>query len=201
MSRFVLQTFAPAAAGTVAQPAPKIDVDKLRAEAYEEGFLAGQAAATEAALADQNRLVSDFVEAISDARMTNEAARRHVTATIAPTIAALCGALSASLADAALAAEIRACVERALAAVPEARPRLRCAPELAPGLAALLEGRGLAAEVEGAPELMPREAELHWDAGFDRIDIDACAAEIAACVASHLNPALVEAEREGRPHG
>jgi hypothetical protein len=66
---------------------------------------------------------------------------------------------------------------------------------------ALLEGRGLAAEVEVAPELLPREAELHWDEGFDRIDIDACAAEIATCVASHLNPARREAENEGPPHG
>lgn len=201
MSRFTLQTFAPETAQAAAAPITKADLDALREEAYGEGFLAGQTAATEAALAERNRLTSDFIEAISDARLTNEAARRHVTATIAPMTAALCAALSASLADAALAAEIRACVERALRAVPEARPRLRCAPELAPVIGALLEARGVAAMIETAPELLPREAELHWDEGFDRIDIDACAAEIAACVASHLNAALREAEHEGRPNG
>ena len=39
-----------------------------------------QAIATEANLDDQTRLTSAFIEALSDARVTNEAARRHVAA-------------------------------------------------------------------------------------------------------------------------
>jgi flagellar biosynthesis/type III secretory pathway protein FliH len=184
MSAFRLQTFEPTAARE-----PKIsarDLAEARDAAWREGFLAGQSAATEAWLADQARLTSDFVEAMADAQMTHEAARRHVAAGLAPLLRAICAALTPALAEAGLAAEIAARVERALAAAPEGRPRLRVAPERVQALRGVLAERGLAATVEAAPELLPREAELHWDHGFDRIDLDACAEEIRACVSAHL---------------
>ncbi len=198
MSAYRLQTFAPPP-GAGAAPSPReIELAAAREAAYREGFLAGQAAATEAFLDDQTRLTSEFVEALNDARMTNEAARRHVAASLAPVAAAVCEALIPALAAAGLAAEVADHVARALAAAPEARPRLRCAPEIAASIRGLLAERGLQASVEAAPELLPREAVLHWDQGFDRIDLDACAAELQACVAAHLDPAgdaAADAER------
>jgi hypothetical protein len=101
-------------------------------------------------------------------------------------IAALCRAIAPALASAGLPAEIGRLVERAAAAAPAARPRLRCAPEIAPRVRALLEERGLAAEIEEGPELLPREAQVFWDQGFDQLDLDACIAQIEACLASHL---------------
>nr|MBA3324376.1 hypothetical protein [Paracoccaceae bacterium] len=65
----------------------------------------------------------------------------------------------------------------------------------------LFAERGLAATVEPAPELLPREAVLHWDEGFDRIDLDACAAELRACVAAHLDPAGDAAPQDQRRYG
>ena len=70
----------------------------------------------------------------------------------------------------------------------DARPRLRCAPELVPVIRGVLAERGLLATVEPAPEMLPREAILHWDQGYDLIDLDACAAQIQDCVAAHLEP-------------
>jgi hypothetical protein len=101
-------------------------------------------------------------------------------------VGALVAALSARLADAALQAEILRRVERALSAAPEPKPRLRVAPELVERLGGLLAERGLDVEIEAGATLLPREAELRWDDGLDHIDIDACAAEIAECVARHL---------------
>lgn len=199
MSAYRLQTFAPDAGGAAPRVSPRErELAALREAAYGEGFLAGQAAATEAFLDDQTRLTSEFVEALNDARMTNEAARRHVAASLAPVAAALCEALIPALAAAGLAEEVAAHVARALAAAPEARPRLRCAPEIAVSIRGLLAERGLQASVEAAPELLPREAVLHWDQGFDRIDLDACAADLQAVVATHLDPLSdqpAEAER------
>ena len=40
--------------------------------------------------------------------------------------------------------------------------------------------------VEEAPELLPREAQIFWDQGYDHLDLDACIAQIRACIASHL---------------
>ena len=156
-----------------------------------EGFLAGQAMATEAFLEEESRLTSELVEAIADARLTNEAARRHVAASLAPMVEALAEAIAPALAEAGLGAEIARIVERALvarargaaAAALRARGRRR-------GCAALLAApRAATPRVEEAPELLPREAQIFWDQGYDHLDLDACIAQIRACIASHLEPA------------
>ena len=187
MSAFRLQNFAVPTepAGPRLQPA---EIDALRDEAWRAGYLEGQAAATAAHLEDQTRLTSELIEAISDARMTNEAARRHVAASLAPLASAVVAALTPALAEAGLATEVAARVEAALRAAPDARPRLRCAPELVPVIRGVLAERGLLATVEPAPEMLPSEAILQWDQGYDRIDLDACAAQIRDCVAAHLEP-------------
>ncbi|MFO1104936.1 MAG: hypothetical protein U1E34_02460 [Amaricoccus sp.] len=198
MTAIRLQTFAPAADPSRARAA-ELDrrISAAREEAYRAGFLAGQSAATEAYLEDQARLTSDLIEALNDARLSNEAARRHVAASLAPMVEALCGAITPALAETGLLDEIARLVARALQSAPEARPRLRCAPELAETLRDLLAARGLDAEIEAAPELLPREAELHWDQGYDHLDLDACIARIQDCLAAHLRgPAELE-----RRHG
>ena len=143
-----LETFAP---GAALRPADRRrEIEAAREMAFRAGYLEGQSAATEAHLSEEGRLTAELVEAVSDARMTNEAARRHVAASLAPAIEALCAALAPSLAAAGLAAEIARLVERALAASPEARPRLRCAPEVAQRLRALFAERFPGAEIEEA---------------------------------------------------
>lgn len=208
MTAFRLQTFSPRPEPAPApKPEPKLpvltqdDVAQARAEGYRDGFLDAQSEVTAAFLDDASRLTSDLVEALNDARLTNEAARRHVMAGLAPTFMALCRAITPALAAAGFAAEIAARLERALLAAPDATPRLRCAPEMAPTLAALFVERGLTCVVEAAPEIMPREAELCWDEGFDRIDLDACVAEISACLGNHLTPAAARPEQGEHDRG
>lgn len=188
MSVFRLQTFAPAGA-RVTPKAGERDPrhDALVEESFRNGFLAGQAAAMESFLEDQARLSGELIEALSDARMTNEAARRHVAASLAPVVEALFSALTPSLLEAGTTREVVGLVERALEDAPNARPRLRCAPELAGPVRALLAERGIEAKVEEAPELLPREAQVFWDQGYDHLDLDACVAHIRECLAIHLH--------------
>lgn len=201
MSVYRLETFAPGA-----QPRPvRNDVVERRVAAaheagYAEGFVAGQASATEAMLAEDNRLTSALVEAIQDARMTNEAARRHVAASLAPMLEAIVAAITPALAEAGLAAEVARAVDRAIAATPKARPRVRCAPEMVDPLGDRLEERGVAALIEAAPELLPREAQVFWEHGFDHLDLDACAAQVRACVMGHLQ-SDTNGEDDERQHG
>ena len=188
MSAYRLETFLPAAG-----PAPsRIDpverrIEAAREEAYHEGFLAGQAVATEGFLDEQGRLTSELVEAIADARLTNEAARRHVAASLAPMVEALAAAIAPALADAGLGPEIARLVERALVQRPggAAAAALRARARRAASGSCSRE-RGLDAGVEEAPELLPREAQIFWDQGYDHLDLDACIAQIRACIASHL---------------
>ena len=187
MSAYRLETFSPASG----YGAPRISlaqrqIEAAREAAYEDGFLAGQALATETYFQDESRLTSELVEAIADARLTNEAARRHVSASLAPMVEALVAGITPALAEAGLGGEIARLVERALSRAPEARPRLRCAPELAGRIEALLAALGLDACVEAAPELLPREAQIFWDQGYDHLDLDACIAHVRDCIASHL---------------
>ncbi|MFO1207855.1 MAG: hypothetical protein U1E40_01375 [Amaricoccus sp.] len=199
MSAYRLEKFAPASG-----PGSRFEerrLESMREEAYNEGFLAGQSMAAESFLDEENRLTSDLVEAIADARVTNEAARRHVAASLAPTVLALAEAIVPALAEAGLGAEIARIVERAVAHAPDARPRLRCAPEVAVRLRGLLARRGLQATVEEAPELLPREAQIFWDQGYDHLDLAGCIAQIRACIAAHLEPGRSGESDEPRQYG
>jgi hypothetical protein len=202
MSAYRLETFAP---GVSVRP-PRSDLAErclatAREAGFAEGYVAGQAAATEAMLADDNRLTGELVEALQDARMTNEAARRHVVASHAPVLEAIVAAMTPALAAAGLGPELARAVERALAAAPKARPRIRCAPEMVDPLGDRLEARGVAAVIEAAPELLPREAQVFWEHGFDHIDLDACATQVRACVRDHLLSDTTNGEADERQHG
>jgi flagellar biosynthesis/type III secretory pathway protein FliH len=202
MSAYRLETFAPFAGSHPARVDPVTRrVEAAREEAYRDGFLAGQAMATEECLAEEGRLTSELVEAIADAGLTNEAARRHVAATLAPAFEALAEAIAPVLADAGLGPEIARRIERALAQAPAARPQLRVAPEVAGRIGALLAHRGLDAAIEQAPELLPREAQIFWDQGYDHLDLDACIAQIRACIASHLDPGSEGEDDDPRRYG
>lgn len=207
MSVYRLETFSPGHGAAVAKAlAPRHDpverrLAAAREAAYAEGFIAGQAAATEAMLAEEGRLTSDLVEALSDLRMTNEAARRHVAASLAPMLGAIVTAVTPALAEAGLAAEVTRAVERAVAAAPKGRPRIRCAPEVVDRLGDRLEERGIAAVIEAAPELLPREAQVVWEHGFDHIDLDACAAQVRACVLAHLGTEADGDDHDRHQHG
>ena len=188
MSGYRLETIRPAEeddGGPRRDPAEE-RIAAAREDAYKAGFLEGQATAVEAHLDDQSRLTCEFIEALADARVTNEAARRHVAESVAPMLEALVEAIAPTLADAGLGAEIARLVERALLHAPAARPRLRIAPEICDRIEAALRERGLAATLEEAPELMPREAQIYWDQGYDHLDLDGCIAHVRACIASHL---------------
>lgn len=203
MTPYRLQTFAP---GEDAARARALEIERRIAEAREEardaGYLAGRGEAAEAYLADQARLTSELIEVLSDARLTNEAARRHVAASLAPVIEHLCAAITPALAETGLFAEITRLVARAVEAAPAALPRLRCAPEVAPVARRVLNARGLDAEVRAEPGLGPREARLAWDQGYDHLDLDACVAKIHAILAAQLRSETgTEETGERRRHG
>lgn len=196
MTAFRLETFAPSALPQRRASPQERALEAARARAFEEGFVAGQGAATEAHVADQSRLTAEFVEALEDARMTNEAARRHVVASLAPVLGALARTIAPAIAEAGLAAEVERLTLRALAAAPEPRPRLRVAPEMAARVGAILAERGIDATVEPAPELLPREVQVFWDHGYDHLDLDACAAAALARIAACTHPQRDERDDE-----
>ena len=94
MSAYRLETFPPASGPSAVKIGPlERRIEAAREEAYHDGYLVGQAAATDGFLEEQGRLTSELIEAINDARVTNEAARRHVAASLAPMVEALAAAV------------------------------------------------------------------------------------------------------------
>jgi hypothetical protein len=175
----------------IEEMAPSIDIDALvraaREEGYNAGFIEGQSVATEAHLEDQSRLTSELVEVLCDAGMTNEAARMHVSSSISPLIEAIAIAIAPSLAEAGLPGEIGRIVREAIECAPKAKPRIRCAHELAVPLQRLIDESDLDAEIEEAPELLPREAQIFWDQGYDHLDLDACIAQIREVISNNFS--------------
>lgn len=160
---------------------------EAREDGYRAGFLAGQAEATEAHLEEQGRLTSQIVEALCDAGMTNEAARMHVAASVAPLIEQIALAIAPSLAQVGMLGEIARIVGEAIDSAPDAKPRIRCAGELATPLRQLVEERHISAEIEEASGLMPLEAQIFWDQGYDHLDLEACVAQIREVLSSHFS--------------
>lgn len=196
MNAFRLETFAPGAP-TLRRLSPhERALEAAREQAYQAGFNVGQGAATEAHLEDQSRLSAEFIEALQDARLTNEAARQHVVATLAPLLGALARSIAPALAEAGFAAEVERLTFDALAAAPASQPRLRVATEMAARIEAILAERGIDATVEPAPELLPREVRIFWEHGFDHLDLDACAAAALARIAACTDPQRDEPDHE-----
>ena len=82
MSGYRLETFLPATGPGFRREGIERRLEAAREKAYTDGYLDGQAAATDGFLEEQGRLTTELVEAIEDARLSNEAARRHVAAEV-----------------------------------------------------------------------------------------------------------------------
>ncbi|WP_424929313.1 hypothetical protein [Amaricoccus tamworthensis] len=192
MGNFQLETFSPEEKKKVAPPPkkkeiPAPDLKAIREEAYAQGVIDGRSAATEEYLNDQGRLTAELIEALYDAGMTNEAARQHVSASMVPIVETIARAIAPVLAEHGLISEIGRLVRQALDSCPKARPRVRCSSELFEPLQRLVNERSLDADVEMAGELLPKEARIIWDQGYDHIDLDACVEEILGCVKLHFH--------------
>ncbi|WP_112320722.1 hypothetical protein [Oceanibium sediminis] len=185
-----LQEFLP---GEGAHPAPDTpDIAAVRAEAFKEGYAQGSAdgtkAAAEAHAEAQDQLRAALVERLHDQYLSRNEVEASILAGITPFVSALIDHLSPRLTQAGLADQVASAVAHALDARPDAKPILRCSEESLPGLqSALSDWVGL--KVVADPRLTPLEAEVHWDDGFDAIDLSGVLARIdAAFEAFAQNP-------------
>lgn len=176
------------------------------AEAYRDGHAKGFAQGAEASAHEhaeqQDQLRGQFIEAVRDSQMTHQAAQRLVVASLLPVFEKLVTALAPDLAAAGLASGLRRQLASALEMRPKATPRIACAPELASGLTGALaewEGRY---EIETDPRLTPLEARLHWEDGFDVIDLARSLAQMQTIIAGFRSAMQTDAiEKEVKHAG
>jgi len=158
------------------------EVEAARQAGFEAGFAEGAAASAEEHANAQDQLRAGFLEILRDGQMVRAEAQAQVMQGILPLVVSLVEHLAPTLARAGLAGHVETCLSRALSERPDLKPILCCAPEARAALERALVDWSGKYKFRTDPKLTPLEVELHWDDGFDRIDlasaIDAVLADI-----------------------
>lgn len=187
MAALKFETFAPA--GATETSASK-ETGKLLAQAYRDGHSKGFAQGSEESAREhadaQGQLTAQFIESLKDRELDHNAAQRSVITSLFPLLDAIVGALSPNLAEIGFLDAIRTSLSTALDSRPGAKPSLKCAPELVETVnKAFAEWQG-EFEIVVDNRLTPLEAQVHWEDGFDHVDLDGALAEMKQCISRYL---------------
>ncbi len=203
MKSVLFQEFAPDGAPT--QDLPGESVDRQLARAWAEGHATGAREGAEASAAahaeSQDVLRAELVEVLRDQQIHRREAQAAVLRGVAPAVTAVVRRLAPRLAETGLAEHLGAALDEAFGARPEPVPVIRCAAESAQGLELALAGRSGHFRVETDPRLTPLEAELHWQDGFDAIDMNGLMTAIDQALDAALTPSGDELMKEERANG
>lgn len=152
------------------------DVEERIAKAYAEGHEAGVKAGAEASALvhaeAQDRLRAEVVEALRDHHQERVEVQAQVLAGLAPLLKTVIEQLAPLMAALGLPDQVDAALSKALETRPDPRPIIRCAAEVVPGLEPALGKWAGKYELKIDSRLTPHEVHLHWDDGFDVIDLD-----------------------------
>lgn len=152
------------------------DIAEQIANAYREGHEAGVKAGTEASALvhaeSQDRLRAELIEALRDHHQDRVAVQAQVLSGVAPLLGAVIRQLTPYLAAVGLPEQVSAAVQTALETRPDAKPLIRCAEEAVPGLQPALAKWSGAFDLQIDSRLTPHEVQLHWDDGFDTLNLD-----------------------------
>lgn len=179
-------------------------MEAARREGYAAGLDAGMEAAAQAHAETQDQLRASLVETLQDQAQSRQEMQAAILRGVAPLIDSVIGRLSPRLALAGLAEMVTREVATALATRPDPTPEIRCAEETLAPLRAALADRALRVVFTVDPAFTPLEAEVHWDDGFDAIDLRPVAARIDAAMERFLSatpPNDFEHERKERDAG
>lgn len=178
------------------------DVETRIAQAYREGHEAGIKVGTEASALvhaeAQDRLRAELVEALRDHQQDRVAVQAQVLSGIAPLLRALIGQLAPALVSAGLTQQVSVAVTEALDSRPNTKPLIRCAAEAVPGLEPALQGWQDQVDLQIDSRLTPHEVQVHWDDGFDTIDLDRLTVHIQA-ILDGLPPQYVTPDADAVP--
>ncbi len=167
-----LETFTPERINQASRPLPTLEALRMvEQDAYERGVRDGAEASAREHMQSQTTIRTQFVEALLDERMTQQAIVLSVTRDMLATFESVVRTILPELADHALVETLKTQLDGALSACPDTKPILSCAPELVPGVEAALVDWSGEMEIRSDPKLTPLEAKLAWDNGFDHIDL------------------------------
>lgn len=169
---------------------------KAYRDGHAKGFIQGAEESAREHAEAQDQLRSQLIEALKDGQMTRQEAQASVTKSLFPLIDALVKALAPSLVDIGFPTELSDQLRKALEGRPNTKPVVRCAPDLVAPLEQSLSDWSGSFEVIPDTALTPHQAKIHWDDGFDHIDLDGCMTEIRQCLDRFSQSVAVDQEQE-----
>ncbi|MEX0969311.1 MAG: hypothetical protein WD046_02565 [Paracoccaceae bacterium] len=170
-----------------------VAAQSLRETAYAEGVKAGAASASAAFEAEKTRLLGPIREALQQAERSQTEAHMAALSSLRPLLDTLIATILPPLAYEGLIAELRMVLLAAATRAPNASFVLQLAPENTAAIGAVLHDTPTNFRITAAPELGPLEAQLHWEDGFEAIDLRQVLNEAhATCARFFARPAADE---------
>ena len=161
------------------------DVKQAYEDGYEAGVLDGAKASAREHADRQDQLRAQFIETLRDQALAREEVIVAVQRDIWPLIETLITRLAPEAAAKGLLDHATARIQAALQTRPASKPVLRCAAETESILAAVQDAVSGEFDIEQDPGLTPLEIQVHWDDGFDHIDLDTSLARIFEALEDH----------------
>ncbi|MFQ5624387.1 MAG: hypothetical protein ACE5FS_13450 [Paracoccaceae bacterium] len=160
---------------------PNAILKKACDAAYRQGYCDGGKASRTAREEEISALLAAAKEATADFAVSHTEARKAVIASLAPLVRAMTDAVLPACAGMGLAEELAAAAARLAAGTNAPRLRISLAPEHADTVAAILEERGVAAEVRADPEVAGISARLGIGEAGEIFDADAAIGRLRRC--------------------
>ena len=167
-------------------------------EGYGKGFKDGVRTTTDALSTQQQKLDAAVLEAISDAELTAHAARTTALASLEPLVKAIAGAAMAANDADRLAGIIADHLDHLRARAQPPELVLTVHPDHAEANVPTLADAGLKATLRTDDSVARLQAQVHWNNGFDRLDLAACQDNIDAAIATFFTSDKGETDHDRR---
>ena len=171
---------------------------KARGKGRADGFAEGVAMAEARAETELRMVLSAISEQIKDADLINRGAHDQIVASVEKITSTLFRAIAPALSRSALLAEIEATVRDALQRVQASKLVVIVHPDRATQVAETLEREGLSIRIDEDADLSSLSARVHWQGGFDAIDLDHCIGSALEMLETHCAAAKAEPSTEER---
>lgn len=183
MSAIRLEKFInPVQIDTHARLVSMAEIEALKQEAFEAGIQEGANAASDAFSAEQSHCLSRIQEIIGDAFFAREEAHRNTMASLHPLLETMLETLAPSLGETGLSAEISRIVTEAITAAPEESISISVPEGMGQDISQMLANSEGTVHVIEDPKIKPRQAQIEWSGGFDKIDLQQSANQVAKAI-------------------
>ncbi len=174
MTKLKLETFqVDSSAGPSLQNIRSEVLEREKNEAYASGFKDGVNVTKDAVNAEQNRLLSSILEAISDAQISRQEASASAVKSIFPLVQALLTHLAPELIESGFCQKVVEAVANARRSDRDGQLHLRVSPGHRDNLHELFLERSMVADISEDESLSGYQAVIDWANGSDDINFDA----------------------------